>query len=134
MRGYKTIWINNDSKGSTYKIELAKNQKVVQVHRIKNSINFKANEKAMETLSANAFVLYMYLLRHSNDRIWSMSSKDIFNKTPLTEKTYPKAVDELISTGYLVAGELGIGNGETYKENAFHLLEDPDMKFEPPAK
>ena len=128
MRGYKTIWINNDSKGSTYKIELAKNQKVVQIHRIKNSINFDANYKAIKNLSFAAYTLYMYLIMHSNNRVWALSSKDIYNNTNFTERTYTRAIDELIEKRYLIHGEIDIGGGQTYKENAFHLWEDPDNK------
>lgn len=131
MRGLKTIWVNN-CNGQTYKIELAKNQKVVKVNRIKNGINFEANNKALATLSANAYVLYMYLLLHSPNRVWALSSKDVYSKTPLAERTYTKAIDELISKGYLVEKEIDVGDGKKYKENSFILFEDPSQNL--PAK
>lgn len=124
----RTISVNITNYGNKFKIVVAKNQKVIQIHRIKNSINFVANQNAMKILTANAYVLYMYLLMHENHRIWALSSKDVFNKTPLTEKTYPKAVVELILKGYLTVGIIDIGGGEVYKEEAYHLWESPDMK------
>ena len=128
----RTISVNMAKSGGNYKIIVAKNQKVIQIHRIKNSINFTANQSAMQILTSNAYVLYMYLLMHENHRIWALSSKDVFNKTPLTEKTYPKAVVELILKGYLTAGIINIGGDkkyyDTYKEEAYHLWESPDMK------
>lgn len=127
MRGYKTIWVNNDSKGKTYKIELSKNQKLIKIHRIKNGINFKANEEAQESLSQNAFSLYIYLIRHEEDRIWALSSKAAYPKTHLTESTYRKAVQELISKNYLTHGTISLGNGEIYKEDAYHLWETPSL-------
>lgn len=122
-----------------YSILVAKNQKVIQIHRIKNSINFEANKKAMQDLTANAYVLYMYLLMHENHRVWALSSKDVFNKTPLTQKTYPKAVVELVEKGYLTAGIINLGQVRDnvvsdgyrkYKEEAYHLWEDPAMRYE----
>ena len=122
-----------------YSILVAKNQKVIQIHRIKSSINFEANYKAMKELSSNAYVLYMYLLMHENHRVWALSSKDAYNKTGLTDKTYPNAVKELSKKGYLTAGIIDLGevkNGtqseyeRKYKEEAYHLWEDPDMREE----
>lgn len=122
-----------------YSILVAKNQKVIQIHRIKNSINFEANYKAMKNLTSNAYVLYMYLLMHENHRVWALSSKDVYNKTALTDKTYPKAVTELIQKGYLTAGIINLGEvregtiskyDRKYKEEAYHLWEDPDMRAE----
>lgn len=48
--------------GKQYSITIAANQKVIQINRVKNYINFEANYKAMTALSSNAYVLYMYLL------------------------------------------------------------------------
>lgn len=127
MKGYKTIEINNDSQLRSYAIKVAANQKVIQIHRKSGSITFASNYKAMKALSSNAYVLYMYLLMHSNNRIWALSSEDVYDKTNLTKNTFPKAVEELIATGYLVKGEIDIG-GNKFKNNAFHLWEDPEEK------
>ena len=120
-----------------YSILVAKNQKVLQIHRIKSSINFEANYKAMKALTSNAYVLYMYLLMHENHRVWALSSKDVYAKTHLTDKTYPNAVKELVKKGYLTPGIINLGElrsgvqsdyDRKYKEEAYHLWEDPDMR------
>ena len=128
MKGYKTIEINNDSQLRSYAIKVAANQKVVQIHRRAGSITFDANYKAMKALSPAGYMLYMYLLMHSNNRIWALSSEAVYNKTNLTKNTFPKAVDELIATGYLTEGDIDIG-GNKFKKNAFHLWEDPENKI-----
>ena len=69
----------------------------------------------------------MYLIMHENDRVWALSSKDVYAKTQLTEKTYQKAIQELIEKKYLTAGEIDIGTGIKYKENAYHLWEKPSL-------
>lgn len=122
------ITFNNGK--TTYQVEVAKNQKVVQIHRVKNGINFEANLRAMKTLSANGYVLYMYLMMHEKDRVWALSSKDVYRKTPLTEKTYPKAVQELIDNNYLIKENIGVG-GTLISENAYHLYETPHIKQQP---
>lgn len=124
----KTISVYERATGKHYGIQVAKNQKVIQIHRVKNGINFAANYEAMKNLSANGYVLYMYLVMHSNDRVWALSKVDVEEKTPLTEKTYLKAVQELISKGYLTAGEIDIGDGKIWTENAYHLWETPVLK------
>lgn len=128
MRGHKTIEINNDSRLRSYAIKVANNQKVIQVHRKAGSITFASNYKAMKALSSNGYVLYMYLLMHSNSRVWALSSEDVYVKTNLTKNTYPKAVNELINAGYLTEEEINIG-GKKFKKNAFHLWEDPENKI-----
>lgn len=127
MRGYKTLWIH-DLKGRTYKLELSKNQKVVKIHRIKETINFAENAKVQEELSINAFLLYMYLVRHQQDRVWALSSKDVYPKTHLTESTYRKAMHELIEKEYLTKGTIDLGADGIYKEESYHFWEVPSLR------
>jgi hypothetical protein len=127
----RTISVYEKATGKHYGIQVAKNQKVIQIHRVKNGINFAANYSAMKELTANAYVLYMYLLMHSNDRVWALSKVDVEDKTQLSEKTYLKAVQELISKGYLTAGDIDIGDGKVWTENAYHLWEAPTHKPDP---
>ena len=119
------ISIYESRTGKQYYIKVAANQKVIQIHRVKNYINFEANYKAMAALSSNAYVLYMYILMHDNRRIWALSSKDVYAKTALTEKTYTKAVAELIEKKYLVKGDIQLDAYTTYSENAYHFYELP---------
>ena len=119
------------SHGQRYTILVSKNQKVIKIHRIKSAINFKANEQAQKELSIYAYAMYMYLIRHEQNRVWALSSKDVFEKTPLKEKTYIKAVQELIDKGYLTKGTIDLGCGDRkYKDEAYHLWETPSLRFE----
>ena len=111
--------------GKQYSITIAANQKVIQINRVKNYINFEANYKAMSVLSSNAYVLYMYLLMHDNRRIWALSSKDVYAKTALTEKTYPKAVAELIDKNYLVSGDIQLDAYTKFSDNSYQFYELP---------
>lgn len=111
-----------DEHGDSYIIKVSNNQKVIQIHR-KRSINFSANYAAIKNLSANAYVLYMYLLMHSEKRIWALSSKDIYENTPLRKYTLSNAITELQEKGYLVPGEIDLGDNKTYNSNSYHLYE-----------
>lgn len=126
----RTISIYERATGKHYAIQVAKNQKVIQIHRVKSSINFAANYEAMKDLTANAYVLYMYLIMHSEGRVWALSKVDVEAKTPLKEKTYLKAVQELIDKKYLTAGEIDIGDGKKWTEEAYHLWETPSLNKE----
>ena len=121
---YKTLQIKGENN-NVYLVNIYKNQKIIQIHRIKGGINFKANFKAMETLSTCAYILYMYLMIHDDSMVWALSSKDVYKRTHLTETTYPKSVQELIEKGYLVPGEIQTLDGK-FSENVYHLFEDPE--------
>ena len=117
-------------------IQISKNQKVIQIHKVQNGINFEANKKALASLTTNAYVLYMYILMNNPMHPWALSSKDATNKTALSMRTYNNAVAELIEKNYLVEGEInmkqysikGIECGLWhFDENAYHLYEDPDL-------
>lgn len=127
--GCKKIFVYEHKTYKRYSITIAPNQKVLQIHRIKSGINFEANYEAMKVLSSNAYVLYMYLLMHKDNRVWALSSQDVCAKTALTEETFPTAVDELIEKKYMVQGEICLGGDTKYKTDAYHLLEKPELKW-----
>lgn len=130
MNEYRKLLVH-ESNGKDYEVKLAKNQKVVQIHKLQGGVNYEANFKAMKALSSNGYVLYNYLMMHNDDRIWALSKQDVFNRTNLTERVYHKAVAELIEKGYLE--ERGIDTMEgVFKENAYHAWEDPSNKIEKP--
>lgn len=110
-------------------IRLSYDQKLIQIHKVREGVNFVANQQAMKTLSANGYLLYMYLLLHNDKRIWALSSKDVFNKTALTVNTYPKAVKELIEKGYLVSGVIDTGI-DIISRNAYHFYEQPSVDIQ----
>ena len=119
------------TNGQQYFIIVAKHQKVIKIHRIKNAINFKANEQAQKELSIYAYSLYMYLIRHEQNRVWALSSKNVLKNTPLKEKSYLRAVQELINKDYLTKGVIDLGCGDRkYKNEAYHLWEIPSLRTE----
>lgn len=88
------------------------NQKVVTVKQsicdkehIYTQCNLKANKMALKELSPNTYKLYMYFALNQNDFVMALSYVDVYNVTGMSEKTYHKAVKELIDKGYLVKEE-----------------------------
>lgn len=125
MKKYYEYEVTN--LGTPYDIKVAYNQKVVQIHRLDSGITFSANKKALQSLSENAYSLYMYLIMHEQGRVWALSSKDIYANTHITKNKYQKTVSELIEKGYLTKGKIDGGVVE-FTDNAYHLWEDPDNK------
>lgn len=103
----------NDGK-KDYTIMISKNQRAIQINRagVSNDINFVANAKARKELTANAYLLYMHLLCRNENRIWAVSSQEIFENTSLTHNTYYNAWNELVEKGYIMTGTLNIDNTE----------------------
>lgn len=65
--------------------------------------NLDAMEKAMKTLSTNAFRLWIYLGKNNASyKNWELSSKDAMEWLHCCRSTYDKAVNELIEKKYLV--------------------------------
>lgn len=122
MANSKIEFYKNGYNGT---IKVSKNQKVIQVHRVQKGINFEAAYKALQTLTTDAYALYSYLVMHPLDYPWALSSKDITSRTGLSMRTYNNAVHELIDKGYLVEGEINMGNYH-FSENAYHLFENPN--------
>jgi predicted transcriptional regulator len=84
------------------------NQKVICVHKIPvnnkelyTQINLNAINKALETLSGNAFKLFIYIAKNQNNHKFALSCSDIIKKLNISNKTYYNAFKELISTGYI---------------------------------
>lgn len=125
MQAHKVINVK-DHNNKDYFVRVANNQKVIQIHREKG-INFDSNYEAIKTLSTNAYVLYMYMLMHSSNRIWALSSQEVFDNTPLKKRTYMNAMKELQDAKYLTPGVIDLNNGEVYDTNTYHLWENPKM-------
>ena len=88
------------------------NQKVVTVKQsicdkehIYTQCNLKANKMALKELNANAYKLYMYFALNQNDYTFALSYVHVYSITGMSEKTYHRAVKELIEKGYLVKEE-----------------------------
>lgn len=85
------------------------NQKVVQVkheicysEHIYTMCNVEANSIAMKELSANTYKLYMYFDLNQDGYLFALSYKAVHEATGMSDKTYQKAIKELIEKGYLV--------------------------------
>lgn len=94
------------SKGKQYDIQVYANQKVVMTTKVNPKggkiFDLDANKRAMQDLSPHGYVLYMHFIQNVPGYIEALSLKIITATTPLSEKTYYKAVNELITKGYLV--------------------------------
>lgn len=107
-----------------YVVHQYPNQKVVQIHKLcengHTNPNMRAQEKAMLDLSDAAFKLYTYLVWKPHMGLWALSREN----TKHTEHIFHKAVDELITKGYLVAGMIQNGD-ERVTANSYHFYELP---------
>lgn len=96
------------SDGKYYDIKLAPNQKVVTVLKSKPRgyiLDIEANKLARKMLSSDAYSLYMYFVLNIPGYTESLSMKHNLETSSLSERTYYKAVNELIQKGYLVKTE-----------------------------
>lgn len=91
--------------GQTYNIKLAPNQKVVTVIKSKPKgyiLDIEANKAARKKLSSDAYSLYMHFVLNVPGYTEVLSMKYNIETSALSERTYYKAVNELIEKGYLV--------------------------------
>ena len=96
------------SDGKYYDIKLAPNQKVVTVLKSKPRgyiLDIEANKLARKTLSSDAYSLYMHFVLNIPGYTEALSMKHNLETSSLSERTYYKAVNELIQKGYLVKTE-----------------------------
>lgn len=88
------------------KLKVAPNQKVITVHKVHGKggriLDILANKEAMKQLSADAYSLYMHFILSMPDYTEALSLQHISETTSLKERTYYKAINELIEKGYLV--------------------------------
>lgn len=87
-------------------IQVAANQKVIEIHKVnpkgKLILDIDANKQAMRSLSPQAYMLYMHFILNIPGYKEALSLKHIVETTSLSERTYYKAVNELIEKNYLV--------------------------------
>lgn len=88
------------------------NQKVVKVmhdicdkSHLYTMCNVKANSRALKELSPNTYKLYMYFDLNQDGYTFALSYQAVHNATGMSDKTYQKAVNELIEKKYLVPSE-----------------------------
>ena len=102
MRMAVRIQVDDDK---CYDIKLAPNQKVVTVVKSKPKgyiLDIDANRVARKLLSSDAYSLYMHFVLNVPGYTESLSMQHNIETSALSERTYYKAVNELIKKGYLV--------------------------------
>ena len=91
--------------GKDYELKLAPNQKVVTVIKSKPKgyvLDIEANKTARKVLSSDAYSLYMHFVLNVPWYTEALSMKYNLDTSSLSERTYYKAINELIEKGYLV--------------------------------
>lgn len=87
-------------------LKTAPNQKVVTIHKVHGKggkiVDIASNKNAMKELSLAAYELYMHFMLSIPGYTEALSLQCITATTSLKERTYYKAVNELIEKGYLV--------------------------------
>jgi len=113
-------------------IKIVPNQKVVEICKVnpkgKGILDIAANKEAMQTLSANGYVLYMHFVLNVPGYLEALSSKYIAETTTLSERGYYKSVEELIEKQYLVREQ-----NPNFKDY-FVFYEDPKLRPTPDEK
>lgn len=94
-------------KGRIAKLNVAPNQKVVEIHKEKpkSIMNIKFNRQAQATLSLQAYALYMHFMCNLHGYKEILSIEGVTKTTALGEKAYYKAVKELIEKEYLIRAQ-----------------------------
>ena len=93
------------SDGKYYDIKLAPNQKVVTVIKSKPKgyiLDIEANKIARKELSSDAYSLYMHFVLNVPGYTEALSMQQNIQTSSLSQRTYYKAVNELIQKDYLV--------------------------------
>lgn len=96
----------------------------VSVPRVKNGINFLAAGEALKKLSADAFALYMFMIRNSENSIWKWDKDKLIENTSLNVYELNVAVIELLNTGYMTF-QMPDENFGTIR--SFHIWEKPSL-------
>ena len=88
-----------------YDVQVYNNQKVVHINKLYDKgmvIDVKASKQALQNLSMEGYVLYSHLMLNMPGWLEALSKKRLLDITPLTNRTYDKAVEELIEKEYFV--------------------------------
>lgn len=100
-------------------MKVVENQKIVIVNKEASDkehpysiINLAAAENAGMTLNGNEFKLWFYIAKNQNGYSFALSKANFCKQMNVSASTYHRAIDTLISKGYLVAEE---NNKNTYR-------------------
>ena len=90
-----------------YDIQVYNNQKVVHINKLYDKgmiVDVKASKQALQNLSMEGYILYSHLMLNMPGWLEALSKKRLLDITPLTNRTYDKAIKELIDKEYLIKG------------------------------
>lgn len=102
-------------------------QKLVRINKQGNGINYEKTKSAMRVLSPAAVEMYLYFCMIENKSTWVLSSQYIYENTVLTERTYTRAINELIERGFLAKGQIITDDGEVIRKNVYDFFEEPKL-------
>lgn len=88
-----------------YDVQVYNNQKVVHINKLYDKgmvVDVKASKQALQTLSMEGYILYSHLMLNMPGWLEALSKKRLLDITPLTNRTYDKAIEELIEKSYFV--------------------------------
>lgn len=86
---YYNLWYNS------------KDDAAISIRRINAGIDFRANKKAREQMTANTYLLYMSLITLPMENKWLLSKLNLLENTTLTEASILDGLQELTDLGYL---------------------------------
>ena len=96
----------------------SKEDAAITARRINTGIDFRANLKAREKMSVNAYYLYMSLITLPQKREWLLS--EIFLPNTLSDDAIQQAFQELSDLGYLAL--------TNKRKSAITIFESPRLK------
>ena len=105
---YYNLWYNS------------KDDAAISIRRINTGIDFRANKKAREQMTANTYLLYMSLITLTQNREWILSDLDLDERTSLSEEDIVRGLQDLSELGYLTL--------TNKRRSAITIFEAPHLK------
>ena len=105
---YYNLWYNS------------KDDAAISIRRINTGIDFRANKKAREQMTANTYLLYMSLITLPQNREWILSDLDLDERTSLSEEDIVRGLQDLSELGYLTL--------TNKRRSAITIFEAPHLK------
>ena len=108
---YYNLWYNS------------KDDAAISIRRINTGIDFRANKKAREQMTANTYLLYMSLITLPQNREWILNELYLDENTSLSEEDIVRGLQDLSELGYLTL--------TNKRRSAITIFESPHLKPRP---
>ena len=105
---YYNLWYNS------------KDDAAISIRRINTGIDFRANKKAREQMTANTYLLYMSLITLPQNREWILNELYLDENTSLSEEDIVRGLQDLSELGYLTL--------TNKRRSAITIFEAPHLK------